>query len=114
MRRLIAIIAILALTTPAVFTVSTMPGCASVESTPRGQYFETQEAYIFAVAIALDRKRAGQIDQDDWNRIYNPAIQEGNLLLDAMESASITGDFDGIELARSVLVRLTVVIRGGE
>lgn len=113
--RAIALCVVLFTATPA---VTFMGGCdafgQSIEDTPRGNYFEIQEAFTAAASIALDAKRSGSISQDDWDSIYNPAIQQGSILLDSMEAAVVTGDTNRLQTLRGLLVGIIEIINGGD
>jgi len=94
-----------------------MTGCAAwsqqIEDTPRGQYFQAQEVYIVAVTNLIAAKRAGLISQSDWDTIYNPAIQEGNSLLDLMDESIESSDAAVFNLARASLEAISRMLKGG-
>jgi hypothetical protein len=98
-------------------TTVPLTGCQAfgqIEDTPRGRYFQAQEVFILAVTNAIQAKQAGSIAQEDWDSLFNPAIQEGNVLLDVMESAYMSGDSQSFDLARASLESISRLLKGDE
>ena len=95
--------------------VSSMTGCQAfgqIEDTDRGRYFQAQEFYIVAVTNAISLMNAGSISQEDWDTLFNPAIQEGTALLDIMEASYMANDPQSFDLARASLESIITVLQG--
>jgi len=112
--KLIKVLALGLIMSVAIPIVVPMTGCSmigQIEDTPRGKYFQTQEAFIFAVTVALEQKRAGAISQGSWDDIVLPAINQGDALLDQMEAAAMSGTFDQLGTMRDVLIGIIAIIQ---
>ena len=98
------------------FTAIATPGCAAIgwqDANPStAVYFNTQELYIASVSVALSAKQAGSISQAEWDDVYNPAIQDGNGILDLMESVN-SDDLATLQMLRSSLNLVIERINGG-
>lgn len=110
--RLIAISCVLLIAVP---TLTVSPGCSIFqvsETGPRRTYFELQEAYILAVSSLIEAKRVGEISQNDWDTIWNPAIQAGNRILDDMDAAVQADDPGLFNIAESSFREVIIILEG--
>jgi len=97
----------------ATVSLTPMTGCSVFEvrdTQERKTYFEWQEAYTLAAGTLVAAYDAGEIDQDDWDTIWNPAIQAGNRALDEMEAAIASDNAQQFNLGRFALGEALVIL----
>ena len=82
-----------------------MSGCALVEDSPRGKYFQANEFVIEAVATLIQLQADGLISPEVYVEKVNPAIQRANAALDLWELAVATGD-DGQQVSVNATLQL--------
>lgn len=101
-------------------TTVPMTGCAITqvfqeqEQTPQRIWFNAQEAFIVLVRTATQAKIDGRISQSDWDTRWNPAIQQGNALLDEMQAAYLNDDYESFNIAKAALAVASAILEGSE
>jgi len=111
--RLMKALAISATLIAAAPTVAFTPGCSILQENahPTAVYQDWQQVYVSTVELLIIAFDEGKISQSDWDNFYNPAIQEGDRLLDVMyEELENPDKFD---LARESLVSVINIIKNG-
>lgn len=111
--RLMKALAISATLIVAVPTVAFTPGCSIFQESahPTAVYQDWQQVYISTVELLNVAFDEGKIGQSDWDTIYNPAIQEGDRLLDVMYAS--LEDPQLFDLNKEALISVINIIKNG-
>lgn len=80
--------------------------CAILDlnSDPKEVYLSLQETLIVGIEIVMDLREIGVIEEEEFDEIYRPIIEEISRYLDEMETTIVSGDSEKFAMLRSAIV----------